>query len=364
MLVGFATLPLFLGRLWLLGFESFVAPSQTVLAAMEVIAFVLGGLFGVTASALDFRLWLGEKSLDELKVEDLFTIWAGRKPRRNFRDRFWLLVPFILGGDQKRERSGLARFLTWPRIVIVLLGLLVLTFGQGHGLWPPLFLSGLICLAIFLEGSSYAYKKALSPLDVEKLTLLSEEVSLARRQLASEQMMKHKTLELGLQFFGGSFIAAICLFIAIGGAISQWPLAITGIFAFLGAMGLFMIANAVYTLITGRWPEAPWTAYDNRPVTQRSEVQVLDIPERPVSLRIPVVIAAVGFTVFIGSGIVGAQLFGDQGQATIQCATGECVIPVIGSFVGLLLAIGGGASTVLMIAMRYVKRRRKQAQNP
>ena len=76
--------------------------SSFTLFITGLLAFAFSFFCDWIVSAFDFRLWMGDRSLDQVEIEDLFQSWEWEKTSQRWRRRgyfassFWTLVPFFL----------------------------------------------------------------------------------------------------------------------------------------------------------------------------------------------------------------------------------------------------------------------------
>jgi hypothetical protein len=153
------------------GFRFGFSDMTFVMLAME---FLLAGMLVLAAameSVLEFRLWIGDRKIDELDLDDVSAVWIGsRTARRNFRSHFWTLVPFYIRGARN---IGTIPTLSKENLsILVVLGLITLIPGSQP--WGYLALSGVVSITILNMLCAYAYRAALAPYDGKKLISIQQ----------------------------------------------------------------------------------------------------------------------------------------------------------------------------------------------
>lgn len=178
---GYILVLMFFAKLFVSQGKPLPIISVYTLFTMAMLSFVLSILCDTVGSAFDFRLWVGDRRLEDLRVEDLFQKFewdGGWQRRRNFRDGFWRLIPFFIR-DKKEVRS--IPVLDWRTITFLTL-IVVLAFFLGFQNWTQPLVAASIFLVGYVGASLQGFKKALDPYDGAKLRELHEKIGIARSE--------------------------------------------------------------------------------------------------------------------------------------------------------------------------------------
>ena len=153
------------------GFRFGLTVITFVMFGME---FMFAGMLVLAAameSVLEFRLWMGNRKIDELDLDELSTVWVGsRTARRNFRTHFWTLVPLYLRGTRN---VGTIPILGRENISILII-LVLVALIPGSQPWGNLVLAGAISTTMLNISCAYAYRASLAPYDGKKLKSIQQ----------------------------------------------------------------------------------------------------------------------------------------------------------------------------------------------
>jgi hypothetical protein len=175
--VVFMIIPLFFSRPFLYPHQG-ASSFALLLFPMELLVLSLGTIVAAVESALEFRLWVGGRGLDDLKAEELSDWLAGQTPRIGFRSFFWGSVPWIIRGKKNLRSVSVLP----PGTIATVAAFLALAFFFGFQPWASVLLSLVLSYSVFFTLWIYSYKKALTPFDGEQLTSLAKKISLVRER--------------------------------------------------------------------------------------------------------------------------------------------------------------------------------------
>ena len=141
-----------------------------------LLAFAFSFFCDWIVSAFDFRLWMGDRSLEQVEIEDLFQSWEWERTSQRWRRRgyfassFWTLVPFFV-----RNKNDIHSIppLDWRTITFLIV---VVIYGLSQGLqdWTLPLLAASIVFVGYTGTSFESLKRALGPYDGTKLRELYE----------------------------------------------------------------------------------------------------------------------------------------------------------------------------------------------